>query len=328
MTTRLSNNRSALESTNGTLRRDLGRPQVNGSRAPRRLQANGRQVGRVALSRSFHSEPTCEALLKSGAGSTADRIDIVYDGPSVEIDLSARGRLLLSGTFQTELAVDGMAVATFGDWRAVCWSSDDDGDYLELQLLCSENVRIDRQVLLSRRGHFALFADAVVTRAPARIEYRSSLPVAGGASIKSDFQTREFGVGTARVFPVGLPQDRVLSTPGNCFENSGRLDLTQVATGRGLYLPVVFDWHPGRRRAPADWRSLTVTEPRRVVSRDSAAGHRLRVGKNQLLIYRSLVDTREARSVLGQHTRYETVIGSIDAGEMAPIIMVEADAPA
>ena len=138
-------------------------------------------------------------------------------------------------------------------------------------------------------------------------------------------ETRECAVGTARVFPVGLPQDRVLSTPGNCFENSGRLDLSQVAMGHGLYLPVVFDWHPRSRRAPADWRSLTVTEHGRVVSPDSAAGHRLRVGKEQLLIYRSLSDTREARAVLGQHTRYETVIGSIDAGEMAPIIMVDAN---
>jgi hypothetical protein len=124
---------------------------------------------------------------------------------------------------------------------------------------------------------------------------------------------------------VGLPQDRVLSTSGNCCEKEGHLDLKQETTGRGLYLPVVFDWHPQRRRAPADWRSLTVTEPGRVVGRDGAAGHRLRVGKQQLLVYRSLVATPEARAVLGQHTRYETVIGSIDAGEMNPIIMVDAD---
>jgi hypothetical protein len=261
-------------------------------------------------------------------GKSADRIGIAFDGLSVECDLSARGLALLAGDFQSELVVDGTTVTTLGDWKAACWSSDDDGDYFEMQLFCSDTVRIDRQFLLSRRGHFALFADAVISAVAAKIEYGLSLPVAEGASIRSDFPTRECGVGTARVFPVGLPQDRILSTPGNCFENSGRLDLTQVALGRGLYLPVVFDWHPKRRLAPSDWRSLTVTELRRVVSPDSAAGHRLRVGKEQLLIYRSLVETREPRSVLGQHTRYETVIGSIDAGVMTPIIMVDTDPPA
>jgi hypothetical protein len=263
--------------------------------------------------------------LKSGVGTSADRVDIVYHGLSVELDLAARGHSLLAGKIESELAVEGRDVATFGDWKAVCWSSDDDGDYLELQLCCSDNVRIDRQVLLSRRKHFALLADAVVTAAPGRIDYRISLPVAGRTAIESDALTRECRIATARVFPVGLPQDRVLSTPGNCFENAGRLDLTQVAMGRGLYLPVVLDWHPRRRRTQADWRSLTVTELGRVVSPGLAAGHRLRLGKEQLLIYRSLVDTREPRAVLGQHTRYETVIGSIDAGEMAPIIMVETD---
>ena len=54
-------------------------------------------------------------------------------------------------------------MTTLGNWKSTCWSSDDDGDYLEMQLVCSDKVRIDRQFLLSRRGHFALFADAVVT---------------------------------------------------------------------------------------------------------------------------------------------------------------------
>jgi hypothetical protein len=324
MTTRIYNKRPTPASVNGSSRHDLARPQVDGSRGPPIARANRSALRRTAFLRSFHSGSAREALLLGGRVSSADRVGIAYHGLSVECNLMARGRELLSGNFQSELLIDGTAVTTLGDWKSTCWSSDEDGDYLEMQLCCSEGMRIERQFLLSRRGHFALFADAVITTTPARIEYRLSLPVAGSASIR-DAQTRECAVGAARVFPVGLPQDRVLSTHGNCCENLGRLELTQVAVGRGLYLPVVFDWHPRRRRAPADWRSLTVTELREVVSPDIAAGYRLRVGKEQLLIYRSLAATREARAVLGQHTRYETVIGSIDAGVMAPIIMVDAD---
>jgi hypothetical protein len=323
MTIRLSNQRFPA-SANGSSHHGRVQPHVNGSRAACAARFNGRLVRRPALLRSFNSDATREALLLGGVNS-ADRVAIAYHAPSIEFDLSARGRLLLTGTLQSELVVDGASVSTSGDWKSVCWSSDDDGDYLELQLACSDSVRIDRQILLSRRGHFALFADAVVAVAPGRIEYRINLPAAGGASIRFDDATRECRVGTARVFPVGLPQARVLSALGNCFEQAGRLILTQVAPGCGLYLPVVFDWHPRRRRAQADWRSLTVTEVGRVVSPHGAAGHRLRLGKEQLLIYRSLFDSREPRAVLGQHTRYETVIGSFNAGEMAPIIMVETD---
>jgi hypothetical protein len=325
MTTRISNKRPTLVSLNGSSRRNNGRPHLNGSASPRRVRAKRSELRRAASLRSSHSDSTREASLQAGAGSHADRIDIAFHGPAVECRLWARGRALLSGDFQSELVVDGQVVSTAGEWQSVCWSSDRDGDYLELQLFCSDSVRIDRQFLLSRRGHFALFADTVVTAATTNIEYRLSLPVSDGVSIKSGAQTRECRVGTARVFPIGLPQDRVLGTPGNCLENAGRLDLEQLALGRGLYLPVVFDWHPRRRRAAADWRSLTVAEQGRVVSPEAAAGHRLRVGKEQLLIYRSLVVTPEARSVLGQHVRYETVIGSINAGVMEPIIMVESE---
>ena len=50
------------------------------------------------------------------------------------------------------------------------------------------------------------------------------------------------------------------------------------------------------------------------------------MGAFQLLVYRSLAPTEEARAVLGYHTRYETVIGMFDAtGEVEPLVMVEVD---
>ena len=47
------------------------------------------------------------------------------------------------------------------------------------------------------------------------------------------------------------------------------LELTQVGAGQGLYLPLLLDWHPRRRAAAAEWRSLTVTEVR---LRDGSVG--------------------------------------------------------
>jgi hypothetical protein len=255
---------------------------------------------------------------------------IAFHDSDVEIVLSAHGKMLVAGVVATELSIDGQAVNLRGDWQTVCRHADDDGDYLELQLCLGNSVRIDRQFLLSRRGRFAFLADAVVAAQPGPIEHRLSFAPAAGVAMKSDSTTREVRLRTtgctARAFPLALPQDRVVSTAGSLCEQCGRLTMTQVGAGRGLFVPLIFDWHPNRRSAIVEWQSLTVTEPGKVIGADRAAGYRLRLGKHQVLIYRSLVDTDEARAVLGHHTRYETVVGTFDAGgNVEPIVLVESE---
>jgi hypothetical protein len=101
------------------------------------------------------------------------------------------------------------------------------------------------------------------------------------------------------------------------------LELRQSGIG-GLYAPIVIDWNPARRRSPALWRPLTVGQNAAVVPVGSAAGFRLQVGTAQWLVYRSLSTILEPRTVLGQHTMYETMIGRFArSGEVEPIVLVE-----
>ncbi|MFO0918734.1 MAG: hypothetical protein U0872_10525 [Planctomycetaceae bacterium] len=101
--------------------------------------------------------------------------------------------------------------------------------------------------------------------------------------------------------------------------------MQQTGRGDGLYAPLIFDWHPARTRPPALWRTLTVTEAGKVVGRDIAAGHRLQIGKPQLLVYRSLSTSQTARAVLGHHTFRESVIARFDAdGDVETIMHVDA----
>jgi hypothetical protein len=49
----------------------------------------------------------------------------------------------------------------------------------------------------------------------------------------------------------------------------------------------------------------------------------LEIGPAKWLIYRSLVPTLEPRSVLGQHTMYETLVGRFVSGDLEPLVQVE-----
>ncbi|HEY3966413.1 MAG TPA: hypothetical protein VGM05_17765 [Planctomycetaceae bacterium] len=301
--------------------------QVNGTNAVARPGPARSGAGkRTAKSLSFHSEAEQQALMTGAGARRIDSLKIDYRQPNVYVELSVGGHPLLDGPLVHELTIDGLPVPTGGEWKSVCSYGDEDGDYLELQLFFAESLRIDRQLFLSRHDHFALLADAVIAAGAARVEHHLRLPVAKGTSVKGDGPTREWQIGAARVFPLWLPQDRVLSTAGDCVCNDSILEMSYTVGGAGLYLPVIFDWHPRHRRAAADWRSLTVSEPGRIVSPCGAAGHRLRIGIDQLLIFRGLAATHEPRAVLGQHTWFETLIGRFDSdGELEPIMATEVE---
>src|SRR5262245_49002349 len=168
-------------------------PSAGARRAskPKRKPIPPAADGQFVLLPSFHSESTREVIMQSGPGKQADRMAIAYHTTHLAFELSARGTALLAGTLECELVIDGASHDVRGDWQAVCWYADDDGDYLELRCCVNDSVWIDRQMLLSRHSHLAMIADAVVARGAVRLEYRMRLPVTGEAVMKFDAATRE-----------------------------------------------------------------------------------------------------------------------------------------
>lgn len=269
------------------------------------------------------------ACLRSDWSEQCNSIVIDYNGKQPRIDMTVLGKALFEGDWEITIAVDGVSVPIEAQWTAICWNTDDDCDYLELQQTFAGQGHVERQILLSRDGNFALFADSLVGFKGERIEYTARFPLAGGLETNSDAPTRETRIKAkggvlTRVFPLGLPQDRVHSTPGGCGVFGNHLVHKQVVAGGGLYAPLVFDWDPGRRRKASQWRRLTVTEDGQILKGDTAAGFRVRVGQQHLLAYRSLIKSGQPRSVLGYHTLDETVIGQFDDdGDVTPLLLVE-----
>ncbi|MBX3436897.1 MAG: hypothetical protein KF861_05340 [Planctomycetaceae bacterium] len=267
------------------------------------------------------------ACLRNNWLPGSDSCVITHHQPTIQICLTAFDRLLLYGAWPVEVSVDGSPVVLPGEWSSVCWFSDEDADYLELQQ-DADNVTVCRQILLSRVDHWLFAADAVVGPDDAGIELTTRLPLAEGVTAAAGRWTREVTVSQGKLsavaYPLALEQQRVDHARGDLEVQNEQLVLRQDGGRGGVYAPLMFDWSPDRRRGPSLWRRLTVAEDGVIMTPGVAAGFRLRVGKHQWLYYRSLKKGQTARSVLGHHTPHETVIAEFSTtGQVQPLIMVE-----
>lgn len=306
---------------------------------PKPSAVRKRPAGDVQIMPSVQSDWACFAMLRSDWSTHADSLAIAHHQPVPQLDVAALGRAVLHGGWGFALQIGDAMIEPASEWSCSCWASDPDADYLELQMQGPGGLRVERQILLSRQDHFLLLADSIrgaksVTKSLAgssdehRIHLKSALPLAEGVTAEADRLSREIrlkaGKLTVRVFPLALADDRVQSSPHEFSLDGQNLVLRQIGVGNGLYAPLLFDWHPARTRQPALWRTLTVTEAGKVVGRDIAAGHRLQLGKFQLLTYRGLAAAAAARAVLGHHTWHESVIARVDRhGDVDPIMKVE-----
>jgi hypothetical protein len=306
---------------------DRPRRPIRGRRTNGRPSRATNTVRHKRVNPVFQSDNSRLACLRSNWTRDANSLTVLHHGRFPAVELAAREKVLLTGDWEIEIRVGDEGIAFDGPWSCSCWYSDDEGDYLELQARLTAEIRIERQLLLARKDDLLFLADAVFGCGDARIDYVSRLPLAPGIEALPNSPTRECRLaGTAapaRLFPLGLPCERVQGSAGQLAGSRNLLELRQTGIG-GLYAPIVIDWNPTRRRSPASWRPLTVGQNGAVVPAGCAAGFRLQVGTAQWLVYRSLSPILEPRTVLGQHTMYETMIGRfVRSGEVEPIVLVE-----
>jgi hypothetical protein len=279
----------------------------------------------ICIAPTNQSDDAAWAVMRTHWGADADRVVVTYDQPAMNIDLTIQGQSILTGEWYSEISSGSETFPFYGEWNSVCWQSDEDADYIEMQFVSMGVVRAERQILLSRTRQFCFIAESLAEIRFDQFNYQTRLPLVSGVKGTTSATTREVrleaGKVPIRVFPITLPDQHVFSTPGR-FEAD--LSLRTTASGTAWYNPILFDWSPARRSATAVWKSLTVAEEQKAVRPDVAAGHRIKVGNHQWLIYRSLKQSIEARSVLGHQTRYETVIGSVESnGDITPLMLVE-----
>jgi hypothetical protein len=285
-----------------------------------------------------NSEWAATAVLRSSWSRESPRLVILYPGQSMSLELAAGRDVLLSGCWQLEVHRDGAAATPVSSWEATCWVSDNDVDYLELEIDLGDGLKIQRHVLLAREDRFLMLADAVLGDRSAKLQYRSRLPLGPKVAACGEKETQECVLFSgkkraAMVLPLALPEWRcdwqqagALSVEKQCATGSASaaswLNLQQTAEGQRLFVPLWFDLDPRRIARRMTWRSLTVAHAMQVQPADVAVGYRVAVGKQQWLVYRSLAKPAN-RTVLSHNLSTETLIARFKDGQAQPLIEIE-----
>ncbi|MBI3837069.1 MAG: hypothetical protein HY288_03940 [Planctomycetia bacterium] len=298
-----------------------------------RLVENGRQAlrkirGKTLPSPAFQDEWAGLAMLRPDWSRKAPRLTVSYGGQRVATELSVDSRCLWSGIWKLDVRFNGRPLERVANWEQTCWVSDDEVDYLELEMRLSEEVTVQRHMLLGRNDRFVFLADAVLGIQQGTIEYRGTLPSSGHSSFDPERETREGSllVGPrprARVLPLALNEWRTGASRGNLQASHDGLELTQGAEGQCLFAPLFIDLDASRLNKEVTWRQLTVAQQREITPSDVAVGYRAQVGKSQWLVYRSLA-TPDIRTVLGKNLMTEFLVGHFQTdGHVKTLLEIE-----
>jgi hypothetical protein len=261
---------------------------------------------------TVYSEWAEAVVMRAKWSRKSPQLTVTFANRSLRSELAVAGRLIWSGEWITTLCVQGTPLETQSGWREVCWFTDSDVDYLELEVDLSDGWAIQRQVLLSRSDHFLFLADAVIGPRPAQVEYRSRWPLAERVQFEAEDQTRDGCLGDGKplstVLPLSLPEWQVTSATGSLQSVGNQLELTQSEQAQRLYAPLFFDLSRRRFAKERTWRQLAVAERLVPQPPDAVVGYRVQVGQAQWLLYRSLAP-KANRTVLGQNLSNEFLVG-------------------
>ncbi len=276
---------------------------------------------------SVYSEWSEACFMRSKWSRKSPQFSCLFSDRRIRSELCVGGRVIWSGDTSPELQIDRSVLAMTSDWTEVCWFTDDDVDYLELEAAYEGGWRVQRQLLLARHDHFLLQADAVLGPAEADISYACRFPLAEDIAFLGEEATCEGYLKNSRplctVLPIALPEWRRAATNGSLQLDSQQLCLSMQASARRLYAPLFVDLLSRRWLEKRTWRQLTVAEQLEIQGPDIAAGFRVQLGRKQWLIYRSLAP-RSNRTLLGQNLSQEFVTARFDdEGCLQELIEIE-----
>ncbi|MGQ9574574.1 MAG: hypothetical protein ACUVUC_04595 [Thermoguttaceae bacterium] len=276
---------------------------------------------------AVHSRRAGVALLRPGSSRSDPRVTVAYWDASVQIELGVGRDVLWSGPWELEIRSAGGPLEARSPWEPVCWISDAQVDYLELEIRWTGGFRTQRHILLARQDRLLLLADAVLGSQRGLLAYCGRLPLRKSVVFQPAAESHEgFLVASRRralLLPLALPEWRSDPEGGTLAQTQQGLRLSQSAEGRCLFAPLWIDLDCRRFAGPLTWRRLTVAENLTVQPPDVAVGYRVLVDRQQWVIYRALA-SKGNRTLLGHNLCSEMLVGRfLRSGCVEPILEIE-----
>jgi hypothetical protein len=301
--------KSALAFTNDSDDQALAKLALEGAKAkpPAKKPAKDKKVP-AQPEPCIHSEWSSAALLRGSWTRGAPRVSVAYGAKTVFTELLANEQLLLRGDWTVEVSIDGWKWQPDSDWEEVCWHTDEDVVYLELETKLTDGWKLQRQIMLASQDKVLFLSDAILGEQPAQLAYRGVLPLHSGVRFLPAADTREGFLANKKtqaiVLPLALPEWRSEPGRGELAATADGLELTQAHTGRRMFAPLWIDLRSDRLRKECTWRQLTVVEQLAIQPRDVAVAYRVQSGSDQFALYRSLAK-KANRTFLGQNVVHE-----------------------
>ncbi|MEC9097237.1 MAG: hypothetical protein VX776_11420, partial [Planctomycetota bacterium] len=205
---------------------------------------------------TLHSNDSQVTVMRTGWGAKRREVYIRYHQQEVFLEIASAGVVLFSGDIGSQLIVDGVPLVSSGSWQEVCWESDDDVDYLELEITCAGGWKVQKHILLAKDDNLVLIGNAVLG-AGTRNDISLQQPLPCGEGIRF-FASEEHHEGfvwgenpAGMVLPLALPEWKTATSNGRLRSDDGivhyELSAREVT---GMYAPLllVLDRKAGLRK--------------------------------------------------------------------------------
>ncbi len=292
---------------------------------------NGREHITKLPALTFYCDDAAGVCMQGDWRKKGSRFALDFSDSEICIEaLGPKGKPLLAGEWTASVELDQQSQLQLDEWGEVCWFSDDDVDYLELEAKFGQHARVQRQVLFFREDRLLLLADAMLCDQLGAWSLSSRLPLAGDVQFEAAKKTTEGFIvspsgGRSLVLPLHLPEWRRQPTLGSLTAEGELLVAQNHVQGQRLYTATLISLCNSHAKKPFTWRRLTVGEDLKIVGAEEAVAYRVQIGTDQWLLYRSLAQTKR-RTALGMHTLSEFFVGRFDGsdGEVETLLTVEA----
>jgi hypothetical protein len=261
---------------------------------------------------------------------------IDFSQDALWLDISDEsGKRLICGDWDIAVERNGVPIDIDVTWNEVCWFSDDDVDYLELECDLEGQCTIYRQLMLMREESMIYMADSIFPAPsqpegawkltsswtlPPNTHFESETKSNEGRIYRTDEQSDSKPV--ALFLPLCLPEWKRGCTAGSVAQNGDQLVLESLSNHPRQFSAALLALGKAGQSSQFTWRPLTIAQELKITSRESARAVRVQIDSEQWVFYRSLTPCIR-RTVMGLHLNMEFYAGRFSSKDGTYEALVE-----